>query len=56
MENKGVIKGAWDDGIQDCIIRILNDYRDKLEYQYDHDGFVNKDVERLLSLLGVYRT
>ncbi len=56
LENKSAIKGAWDDGIQECILRILDKHRDKLEYQYDHDGFVNKDVERLLSLLGVYRT
>lgn len=56
IQDKYAIRGMWDDEIAVNIRNLVFQNLDSMEYPYDHDGHINKDVEWLLSLKGVYNT
>lgn len=53
---KVVTRGMWDDSIVHYIKSLISENSTKLSIPLDHDGYINKDVEELLSQKGVYVT
>ena len=48
--------GVWDETIPKYIRSYIFDNRHKMDSPFDQDGYINKDVEQLLSSNGVYIT
>lgn len=56
LTTKSAVLGIWDDAISTYIQDLVFRNQSIMEYSLDHDGYINKDVESLLSLKGVYVT
>lgn len=50
-----VSMGVWDDGLKHSVLRLVEALQDGI-YLQDQDGYINKDIENILSLRGVYTT
>lgn len=48
--------GVWDDSIRVYIESLISENVGIMDVPFDHDGYINKDVESLLSQKGVYVT
>ena len=51
LENSHSHLGVWDDNIQQTVFSLVDELKDNM-LLLDQDGFINKDVERLLLLKG----
>lgn len=53
---KSATYGVWDDSIKLYVKSLISENSKLLDVPFDHDGYINKDVESLLSQKGVYVT
>lgn len=56
MREQHITPGVWDDRITSYVKSLVSQNIDRVAIPLDHDGYINKDVEELLSQKGVYVT
>ena len=56
MREQHITLGVWDERITSYVKSLVSQNIDRVAIPLDHDGYINKDVEELLSQKGVYVT